>query len=241
MSISHRTYFDQPLNRLCERNVLSNAEEKRLFHKLKSLQADINNDMHHTYCSNNAELQQRLSEINRLRNEMIESNQRLLVKVARKFSGPYYSLSELVAEGELSLLRCVELFDVSRGFCFSTYLTNALHNLFSRMVKREQKRLGCYVFREDITVSLPDEKETFQREEQFQFVSQLINKLSGRDRTIIEARYGLGEYDTPHTYRQIGNIVGLSKERVRVLAHRSIDLLSEHVSIHDACIISSVS
>jgi len=55
------------------------------------------------------------------RERMIQSNLRLVVTIAKKFSNRGMSLSDLVAEGNLGLLRAVEEFDPDAGVRFSTY------------------------------------------------------------------------------------------------------------------------
>jgi RNA polymerase sigma factor (sigma-70 family) len=54
---------------------------------------------------------------------MIESNLRLVVAIARRFSATGLPLGDLVQEGNLGLLRAVEKFDWRKGFKFSTYAT----------------------------------------------------------------------------------------------------------------------
>jgi hypothetical protein len=53
--------------------------------------------------------------------QMVQSNMRLVVSIARKYSNVGVSLQDLVQEGSLGLSRAAEKFDPSKGFKFSTY------------------------------------------------------------------------------------------------------------------------
>src|SRR5579872_3959553 len=73
-------------------------------------------------------LEDLLRQADEVKNLLIRSNLRLVVSVVRKFARPDVDFSELVSEGNLSLMRAIENFDFSRGFKFSTYGVWALRN-----------------------------------------------------------------------------------------------------------------
>ncbi len=70
------------------------------------------------------DLAERISRGDRdARRKMIESNLRLVVKIARKYTTAGVSVLDLIEEGNIGLIRAVEKFDLSRNCRFSTYAT----------------------------------------------------------------------------------------------------------------------
>ena len=61
------------------------------------------------------------------------------------------------------------------------------------------------------------------------FTANLLRRLSDREQKILAARFGLGDYNSDHTFQEIGRLLKLSKERVRVIANRAIEKLREAV------------
>ena len=68
------------------------------------------------------------------KNQIISANLRLVVSIAKRYIGPAEDFFELVSDGNLSLIRAVEKFDVSRGNRFSTYATWAIMKNFARTI-----------------------------------------------------------------------------------------------------------
>ncbi|WP_283137365.1 sigma-70 family RNA polymerase sigma factor [Rhizohabitans arisaemae] len=75
----------------------------------------------------------------RAKDEFIQANLRLVVAVARKYSGRGMPLIDLVQEGNLGLVRAVEKFDYQRGYKFSTYATWWIRQAVGRAI-HEQAR-----------------------------------------------------------------------------------------------------
>lgn len=169
----------------------------------------------------------RLEEIRKtvaeVKNQIVRANLRLVVSVARKHLRPGLSLMELISDGNLTLIRAVDSFDIHKGNRFSTYATFALMKGFARSVPEMQSRGHDAIHADAVLESVADRAsarqvaELVSRDE----VNQLMSRLERRERDIIAAHYGLSE-NGPATYEQVGSRMGLSKQRVRQIEQTAL-------------------
>lgn len=172
----------------------------------------------------------RLQGAKEIRNRIVQSNLRLVVSIAKTLVDSANSLEELISEGNLPLIRAVEIFDFTRGLRFSTYATWAIRNGLFRASHRNRRRQARFHPEDLEQLSLPEidrdaslEELTIDRSS----MDQLIRQLEPRCQTIIQQRFGLSGQTRPAKFRELANQLQLSAERVRQLLERSLGQLRE--------------
>ncbi len=167
------------------------------------------------------------------RNLIICANLRLVVSIAKRHIGSGQNFFELVSDGNVSLMRAVERFDYSLGNRFSTYATWAIINNFARTIPeslRQRSRFrtdSCELF-----TATPEVSSNQHELEAAQYVREraldgILRRLDPREREIIVCRFGLRRGDEPQTLQEVGNSMGVSKERIRQIEARALSKLRQ--------------
>ncbi len=162
------------------------------------------------------------------KNQIISANLRLVVSIAKRYVGPAAGFFELVSDGNLSLMRAVEKFDISRGNGFSTYATWAIMKNYARSIPAGIRYLDRFRTSQSELLSATVELRTDQHElESDQLrresqVKQILGCLDERELQIIAGRFGLARGQAPLTLKQVGAVMGVTKERIRQIQTRAM-------------------
>ena len=228
------------------------------------------------------------------RDQMVRANLRLVVNIARGYTGKGLALQDLIEEGNLGLLRAVEGFDPSMNTRFSTYASYWIKQSIKRALVNTAKtiRIPAYMVEllakwrratgkltddlgrppthEEIAkeLGLPKKKlniikkairvynsapqtdapetgwsidemlmdgrskspdmEMLETDDLSQ-VMTLLEKMDKREATVLKMRFGL-EDEEPKTLKEIGECLGLTRERVRQIESEALSKLSESLS-----------
>ena len=178
-----------------------------------------------------------LDEADQVRTQLIESNLRLIVSIARRYSENRENSEDLVGEGNMILMRAVELFDVSRGFRFSTYVTNSVQRHFYRVCRKHQHRRTSEVCNSDAILSqVPARSGDFDDDRQTlvgyarRLLGQMDDCLDAREQSVVRARFGFGSQGKERTFQSLSADLGVCKERVRQIHNKAIEKLKKKAS-----------
>jgi RNA polymerase primary sigma factor len=215
--------------------LLSREQERHLFRKMNYLKYKAHQmraalDPAHCRTADLDSIERLQAEALAVKNQIIRSNLRLVVSIAKKRVGPANNFFELVSDGNMSLIRAVEKFDANRGFKFSTYASWAIMKNFSRSIPEENQRRERFMTGHDaLFESAADNRsDVFERESGHrrnqEIVQGMLGRLNERERRILTSRYGIGGADE-QTLEQLGRELGVTKERVRQIESRAQEKL----------------
>ena len=214
--------------------LLNKAQEQHYFRlmnflKFQASQLQEELDLSHPVSSVVRKLKSLLDEAARVKSLLIRSNLRLVVSIAKRHLKPGVNFFELVSDGNMSLIRAIEKFDYARGNKFSTYASWAIMKNFARSVPAEHTRLDRFrtgyeeIFQQSDDVRANPFAAELTNSAQRSALKEILEELDGRERKVISCRFGLLRGTEPETLEQVGNRLGVTKERVRQIEVRTLD------------------
>lgn len=166
-----------------------------------------------------------------VKNQIVRANLRLVVSIAKRHVGQWDNFFELVSDGNMSLIRAVEKFDYARGNKFSTYASWAIMKNFARTIPDEHRQHDRFRTSHSEMFAATEEyrsdqyeQESAQQQRESQ-IGKILNRLDEREQKIIISRFGLDHSQEPQTLKEVGALMGVTKERVRQIEARALDKL----------------
>ena len=179
------------------------------------------------------------------RNKLIEHNLRLVVFLAKKYENTKIDLEDLVSIGTIGLIKGVNTYRLDKNIKLATYASRCIDNeilMYLRKTKRKRTEIsfedslsfdadGNELHLEDVmgtevdivTKGLEDELDR-------KMLYQEINKLEGRDKEILEYRYGLnGRKEL--TQKEVANLMGISQSYISRIEKKVIKRLQTVIKL----------
>lgn len=221
---------------LYEMQLLTREQEQHLFRKYNYLKYKANKlrenlDYGRPKSSLMDDIEELHEQIVDLKNQIARCNLRLVVSIAKRHVKPDQNFFELVSDGNLSLLRAVEKFDFARGNKFSTYASWAIMKNFARTIPGEYRQRDRFRTSYDELFDATQEKranpmiEENLQQDRVSKIQRVLSRLDERERQIIVGRFGLDHSKEPQTLKQVGEELGVTKERIRQIEARALNKL----------------
>ena len=175
------------------------------------------------------------------RKTLIESNLRLVTKIARQYRRPKIELLDLIQEGNIGLIEAVDKFDAEMGYRFSTYAVWSIRKAIQEFLGEENtiESLDSIIEDDGEEVFLSDmikDAETIlggpsceiidaqleQIEEQ-QRIFERLDTIPEREREVLMMLYGFK--GKAMSLQDIADQLGMSHERVRCIKNTALERL----------------
>ncbi|MDD4170467.1 MAG: RNA polymerase sporulation sigma factor SigE, partial [Desulfotomaculaceae bacterium] len=176
-----------------------------------------------------------------VRSVLIERNLRLVVYIARKFENTGVGIEDLVSIGTIGLIKAVNTFDPVKKIKLATYASRCIENEILMYLRRNNKTRTEVSFDEPLNIDwdgnellLSDVLGTdndviykyIEDEVDKKLLYLALQKLSGRERKIVELRFGL-ENGMEKTQKEVADLLGISQSYISRLEKRIIKRLQK--------------
>lgn len=175
---------------------------------------------------------------------LIERNLRLVVYIARKFENTKISIEDLISIGTIGLIKAVNTFDPDKKIKLATYASKCIENEILMYLRKTSKIKSEISFDEPLNTDwdgnellLSDILGTegdivfkyLEEEVDKVLLNEAIDKLSSREKTIVELRFGLVS-GLERTQKDVADLLGISQSYISRLEKRIIKRLQKEMS-----------
>ena len=183
------------------------------------------------------------TETEYVKNELIVHNLRLVVYIAKKFETPSASSEDLISIGTIGLIKAVNTFQPDKNIKLATYASRCIENeilMYLRKTSSIKYEIsideplnidwdGNELLLSDILGSDGEEVgREIEKEDEKRLLHELINKLSPREKEIMQMRFGMAGYDE-FTQKEVADYLGISQSYISRLEKRIIEKLKKQI------------
>ena len=179
------------------------------------------------------------------RSKLIEHNLRLVVFLAKKYENTKVDLEDLVSIGTIGLIKGVNTYKPNKNIKLATYASRCIDNEILMYLRKTKKKRTEVSFEDSLSFDadgnelhledvLGTESDIVTKglEDEFnrKMLYQEVSKLEGRDKEIIEYRYGLnGKKEL--TQKEVANLMGISQSYISRIEKKVIKRLQNIIKI----------
>ncbi len=178
------------------------------------------------------------------KNKLIEHNLRLVVYIAKKFDNSGVDIEDLISVGTIGLIKAVSSFDAEKNIKLATYASRCIENeilMHLRRVTRLKSEIsldeplnvdyeGNELLMSDVLGTDPDlVSKNLEAGVEKQLLKIAIDKLSRREREIMQMRFGL-QGDDEKTQKEVADSLGISQSYISRLEKKIIFRLRKEIA-----------
>ena len=176
---------------------------------------------------------------------LIEHNLRLVVYIAKKFDNTGVGVEDLISIGTIGLIKSINTFNPGKNIKLATYASRCIENEILMYLRRNNKTKLEVSIDEPLNVDwdgnelllsdiLGTDEDIIYRdienEVERKLLLKAINKLSDREKTIINLRFGLGTPDGQEmTQKEVATLLGISQSYISRLEKKIMKRLKKEM------------
>ena len=177
---------------------------------------------------------------------LIEHNLRLVVYIAKKFDNTGVGVEDLISIGTIGLIKAINTFNPTKNIKLATYASRCIENEILMYLRRNNKTKMEVSIDEPLNVDwdgnelllsdiLGTEEDTIYKDLETEVERKLlvkaINRLSSREKMIVEMRFGLGTPDGEEkTQKEVADLLGISQSYISRLEKKIIERLKREMA-----------
>lgn len=177
---------------------------------------------------------------------LIEHNLRLVVYIAKKFDNTGVGVEDLISIGTIGLIKSINTFNPGKNIKLATYASRCIENEILMYLRRNNKTRLEVSIDEPLNVDwdgnelllsdiLGTDEDVIYRdienEVERKLLLKAIDKLSEREKTIINLRFGLGSKDGQEmTQKEVASLLGISQSYISRLEKKIMKQLKKEMS-----------
>ena len=180
----------------------------------------------------------------RARKILIEHNLRLVVYIAKKFDNTGVGIEDLISIGTIGLIKAINTFKADKNIKLATYASRCIENEILMYLRRNSKTKmevsideplnvdwdGNELLLSDVLGTENDEiYKIIEEEIDKNLLFMALDKLSDREKQIMELRFGLTTRGNEKTQKEVASILGISQSYISRLEKKIISRLKKEM------------